>query len=65
MKKKNKVIDMMAVSFYSQIDPRYKQDMADYNMINEGKDSIANLSEKQINQVFNANRFVEKLSDGC
>lgn len=66
-KKKDKVVvmDMMAASFYNQIDPRYKQGMADSSMIQEGRDSIANLSEKEINRFFNANRFVEKLSDGC
>ena len=66
-KKKDKVMvmDIMAASFYNQIDPRYKQNMADSSMIQEGRNSIANLSEKEINRLFNPNRFVEKLSDGC
>lgn len=57
-------IEMMAASFYRHIDPRYKQRIADYDMISEDKECIANLSEKEINRVFNASRKVEKLSDG-
>lgn len=65
--KKEKVVamDMMAASFYSQIDPRYKQKIADYKMIQEGRQSMANLSEKEINRLFDANKYVDKLSDGC
>lgn len=65
MKKKKDKVDMMQVVFYGTIRPEKAQQIADGSMISEGRDSIANLSTKEINKIFNPNRFTEKLIDAC
>jgi len=56
-----KVMETLAGSFYRQIDPRLKPQVADSRMIQEDHNAVANLSEEFIHRQFNPNRFMEAL----
>lgn len=47
----------MERAFYSQIDPRRRQEISDARMIREDHSNIANLSPNFIHREFNQNRF--------
>lgn len=52
--------DMM-FAFYSNVDPRRRQELADARMIHEDHRAMANLAEKPIYHEFNCDKYVEHL----
>lgn len=65
MKKKKENMNAMHSAFYNAVRPELAQQMADGSMLDESKNGFANLSEKQINKIFNPNRLTQKLIDAC
>jgi hypothetical protein len=53
---------MMRSSFYDNVDPRRKQELADSRMIQENKNAVSNLSETFLNHTFDANEYPERLA---
>ena len=53
---------VMRSSFYGNVDPRRKQELADSRMIQEDHNSVANLSETFLNHTFDANEYPERLA---
>jgi hypothetical protein len=53
---------MLSETFYSNVDPRRKQELNDSRMIQEDQRAMSNLSEKEINKQFNAWKNVERLA---
>lgn len=51
------VREAMEDAFYAQVDPRRRQEKHDGNMIKEDKSATANLSPKDINRIFNPDKF--------
>jgi len=52
----------IALTFYHNVDPRRKQELADSRMIQEDHSAIANLSGTPRYHEFNADKYVERLS---
>jgi hypothetical protein len=53
---------LMRESFYNNVDPRRKQELADSRMIQEDHKAMANLSDKAIHKQFNAWEYPERLA---
>jgi hypothetical protein len=56
------IYNLMVDTFYANVDPRRKQELADSRMIQEDHKKIANLSEKFILREFNEWRYPERLA---
>jgi hypothetical protein len=54
-------IEMMG-HFYSNVDPRRKQELADSRMIFEDHKAVANLYDKPIYHTFDADKYPERLA---
>lgn len=52
----------MQDAFYSNVDPRRRQERKDARMISEDHRAIANLSETPIHREFNQDKWVEHLN---
>ncbi len=52
----------MRANFYSNVDPRRKQEQIDSNMVHEDQSDIANLSQRAVYHTFDPNRHVERLA---
>jgi hypothetical protein len=53
---------VMRSSFYNNVDPRRKQELADSRMIQEDTNAVANLSKTFLNHTFDANEYPERLA---
>lgn len=49
-------------SFYGNVDPRRRQELADSRMIQEDHKAVANLSETFLNHTFDYDKYPERLS---
>lgn len=49
------------LTFYRNVDPRRKQELADARMIHEDHKAVANLKEQPIYHEFNPDKYVERL----
>ncbi len=49
-------------SFYNNVDPRRKQELADARMIQEDDRAMANLSETPVYHTFDAGKYPERLA---
>lgn len=56
-----KLVTLMREAFYSNVDPRRKQERIDAGMIREDKNAMANLPRQAIAHTFEADEFVEHL----
>jgi len=50
------------LTFYSNVDPRRKQELSDSRMVNEDHNALANLSERAVYHEFNPDKYVEHLN---
>lgn len=54
-------IEMMR-NFYSNVDPRRKQELSDSRMVSEDHNAVANLSPKPVYHTFNPDEYPERLA---
>lgn len=52
----------MRSHFYSNVDPRRKQEQVDGNMVHEDPSGIANLSDRSVYHTFDPDTHVERLA---
>lgn len=58
MSKKEKIVlDVMSHAFYSNVDPRRRQELKDSQMIGEDHNAMANLPTEPIHREYNQNSF--------
>ncbi len=55
-------MDDMMLAFYTNVDPRRKQELADARMIHEDHKAMANLKNEPIYHEFNQDKYVEHLN---
>lgn len=48
---------MLSNTFYDNVDPRRRQELADSKMLNEDHTAMANLPRQAIHREYNQNRF--------
>ena len=55
-------IEIMTEIFFTNVDPRRKQELADSRMIQEDHTAMANLSRRFINDQFDSGKYPERLA---